>query len=198
MSSRLPAAQRRRQLLDVALGEFARDGFRGTTMDRIADAAGVTKPVLYQHFPSKRDLFLELLADFGSRLSDTIVNAAATAGSPHAQVARGFSAYFAFVDQHRDAFYVLFGGGTKLDPEFASIVQGFEDDMAETIAELIVIDGLPDAHRQLLAHGIVGIAEVTSRNWLRSADQIGHLQSEVLAEQIATLAWAGLRGVQPA
>jgi AcrR family transcriptional regulator len=56
MSSRLPAAARREQLLTVALTVFARDGFHGASMNDVADAAGVTKPVLYQHFLSKNDL----------------------------------------------------------------------------------------------------------------------------------------------
>ncbi len=60
MAMRLPAEQRRRQLLDVACDVFATSGFSATAMDDIAAAAGVTKPVLYQHFPSKRALFVEL------------------------------------------------------------------------------------------------------------------------------------------
>ena len=62
-ASRLPAARRRRQLLDVALELFAARGYHTTSMNDIAEAAGVTKPVLYQHFRSKRELYLELLED---------------------------------------------------------------------------------------------------------------------------------------
>ena len=60
MTGRLPAAERRQQLLDVAVATFSEQGYRNTSMNDIAEAAGVTKPVLYQHFPSKRELFLEL------------------------------------------------------------------------------------------------------------------------------------------
>ncbi len=197
MSNRLPARQRRRQLLDVALSEFAHNGFQGTAMNRIAAAAGVTKPVLYQHFASKRDLFGEVLDDVGNRLAAKILAATAAATSPRGQVRNGFTAYFTFVARNRDAFLVLFGPGTGLDPEFARIVRGFEADMAETIADLIVIEGLAADQRRLLAHGIVGIAEVTSRNWLGTATD-GPLEPApgVLADQVATLAWSGLRGIQ--
>ena len=75
---RLPAAERRRQLLDVALEAFAANGFHVTSMDDIAEAAGVTKPVLYQHFRSKRALYLELLDDVGARLMEAITKATAT------------------------------------------------------------------------------------------------------------------------
>jgi len=81
MVVRLPAARRRRQLLDVALGVFAASGFHRTSMEEVADAAGVTKPVLYQHFGSKRELYLELLDDVGGRLMATI-SAAVNAGGP--------------------------------------------------------------------------------------------------------------------
>jgi len=59
--ARLPAAARRAQLLDVARKVFGRDGYRGASMEDIAEAAGVTKPVLYQHFPSKHALYASLL-----------------------------------------------------------------------------------------------------------------------------------------
>ena len=69
MAARLPAPRRRRQLLDVALDAFAERGFHRTSMDDVAEAAGVTKPVLYQHFGSKRELYLELLDDVGRQLA---------------------------------------------------------------------------------------------------------------------------------
>ena len=68
MSSRLSASARRQQLLDVALATFARNGYHETSMNDIADAAGVTKPVLYQHFESKRELYQALLDDVGERM----------------------------------------------------------------------------------------------------------------------------------
>jgi AcrR family transcriptional regulator len=76
---RLPAAERRSQLLEVAVRVFARDGFHATSMNDVAEAAGVTKPVLYQHFGSKRDLFVELLTEIGAELRDTVAKATADA-----------------------------------------------------------------------------------------------------------------------
>ena len=169
-------------------------------MNQIAEAAGVTKPVLYQHFSSKRELFSELLDDVGSQLSGDILKATADAGSPRSQVEGGFLAYFRFVAERRDAFQVLFGAGSRHDPEFARTVRGFEAGMAEIIAELIVIEGLDHAQRSLLAHGIVGIAEVTSRHWLANhpPGQALEPSADTLARQVSALAWAGLRGVEAA
>src|SRR5208283_210235 len=70
---RLTADARRRQLFDVALSLFAEHGYAATTMDDIAEAAGVTKPLVYQHFDSKRALYLELLDVFSREMIDRIV-----------------------------------------------------------------------------------------------------------------------------
>ena len=100
---RLPAVQRRRQLLDVSLDVFAQRGFHAASMAEVAEAAGVTKPVLYQHFGSKRELYLELLDDVGQRLLEEVQKATAAAGGPRQQVAAGFAAYFRFVADHENA-----------------------------------------------------------------------------------------------
>ena len=72
MSIRLPAPARREQILDVAVEVFARNGFHGASMNDVAEAAGVTKPVLYQHFDSKQDLYMALLDEVGNRLLTAI------------------------------------------------------------------------------------------------------------------------------
>ena len=86
MSSRLSASARRQQLLDVALTTFARNGYHETSMNDIADAAGVTKPVLYQHFESKRELYQALLDDVGERMVAAIT--AATGGRHEREASR--------------------------------------------------------------------------------------------------------------
>ncbi len=195
MSARLPAAERRQQLLDVALEVFSRTGFHETSMNDIAEAAGVTKPVLYQHFPSKRALFLELLREMGGRLREDVGKATAGAAGPRQQVEAGFEAYFRWVTENRGGFQVLFAGDTRRDREFLAEVLKVETDIADAIAELIVVDGLSPERRRLLAYGIVGISEVTSRHWLADDLDLGPTE---LAAQVAELAWAGLRGLRPA
>lgn len=191
--ARLPAAARRRQLLDRALEVFAANGFHGTAMSDVADAAGVTKPVLYQHFGSKRALYLELLDDVGGQLQAAIVAATAAAGGPRHQVEAGFAAYFHHVKEQRSAFRLLFGSGARLDPEFAEAVRRVEAAVADAVADLIDA-GLDPTHRRILAVGVVGLAESTSRHWI--AEDLD-LDPDVLARQVAELAWAGLRGVRP-
>lgn len=189
---RLPAAQRREQLIETAIGVFAEQGFHATSMNDVAEAAGVTKPVLYQHFSSKRDLFVELLTEIGNQLRDTIAKATADAAGPREQIEQGFRAYFDYVGTHTDAFKVLFGAGARRDPEFASFTRAVEGSIAEAIAELIVVDGQPAEDRELLAHTIVGMTEAASRYWLvhdRAPDV------DTLSERVSRLAWSGMRGL---
>ena len=178
-------------MLDVALRVFAERGFHQTPMDEVAVAAGVTKPVLYQHFGSKRELYLELLDDVGRQLMDAIGEATASAGGPRQQVEAGFAAYFRFVRNNQSAFRLLFGSGARRDVEFADAVRRVEENIAEAIARLIEAD-IDDDHRRLLAHGIVGLAEGTSRHWVAHGLD---LDPELLARRTADLAWAGLRTV---
>ncbi|MBI2709406.1 MAG: TetR/AcrR family transcriptional regulator [Actinobacteria bacterium] len=194
MAVRLPASERRRQLLDTALEVFGAHGFHGASMNQVAEAAGVTKPVLYQHFRSKRALYRELLDDVADRLALAVVEATGEAGSPHRQVQLGLRTYFTFVHGNRAAFRLMFGSGTRRDPEFAEVVTRVEDMIAEAVADLIVVPGMARASRLLLGYAIVGMSEGTSRHWSENGFEPS---PEELAELVAELAWAGLRGLRP-
>jgi len=193
LAGRLPAQQRRRQLLDVACEVFASGGFHATSMDEIASAAGVTKPVLYQHFPSKRALFVELLDDVGRQLLIELGTATGRVETGRERVEVGFSAYFRFVTSNRAAFRLLFGASVRNDPEFAVISDRVLSEAADAISVMIEIEGTPE-HRRVLAHALVGVAEATSRHALAEPD--GPHDVDELAHWISELMWFGLRGVR--
>ena len=161
-------------------------------MNDVAEAAGVTKPVLYQHFASKRDLYLALLDDVGHRLLTRIEKATTEAPDGRAQTLAGFQSYFRWVAEDHDAFLLLFGSGSRRDEEFASAVRKVTDEVANAIAPLIAVD-IPEEHRHTLAHAVVGMAEGASR---RLVDSGLDFDPDELAEQVGALAWAGLRGVR--
>lgn len=192
MSVRLTATARREQLLDVAVRVFARNGYHTTSMNDVAEAAGVTKPVLYQHFASKRDLYLALLDEVGHRLLTRIAKATTEAPDGRAQTLAGFQSYFRWVAEDHDAFLLLFGSGSRRDEEFASAVRKVTDEVANAIAPLIAVD-IPEEHRHTLAHAVVGMAEGASR---RLVDSGLTFDPDELAEQVGALAWAGLRGIR--
>ncbi len=209
---RFTAEERRRQLVDVALALFAERGYAATTMEHIADAAGVTKPLVYQHFESKRALYLELMDGFSRALERSIVEATARAGGPRQQVELGMAAYFEMMVGNEHAFRLLYGRDAPDDPELGAALRRVEDTIARAIDPLIDADLDPE-HRLLLAYSVVGMAEGASRHWIdsrsRSAavptgDQAGGSaaddspeQSSLLATRVADLAWAGLRQVHP-
>lgn len=192
MSMRLTAPERRVQLLQVALEAFAGNGYHGTSMNDVADAAGVTKPVLYQHFESKRELYLALLDEVGTRMIRAITEATANAPDGKRKTELGFAAYFRWVHGDRAAFLLLFGSGARRDEEFNVAVQRITETTAESIAPMIEID-IDAEHRRTAAHALVGIAEGVSRMLIAGGSDF---DPDLVARQVADLAWAGLRAVR--
>jgi len=214
---RLTADARRRQLFDVALSLFAKHGYAAATMDDIAEAAGVTKPLVYQHFESKRALYLELMDVFSRELVTRIVKATANAQGPRQQVEQGFAAYFELMLGNEEAFRLLYGRDAPDDPELGEALRRVEETLAQAIDSLIDA-GLDPEHRLLLAHAVVGMAEGASRHWLDARREQpdgttvttvttltadGHqstlaardAEAKRLATRLADFAWAGLRQV---
>ncbi|MHB1533734.1 MAG: TetR/AcrR family transcriptional regulator [Acidimicrobiales bacterium] len=199
--ARLPAAQRRTQLLEVALELFGARGFHLTAMDDIAEVAGVTKPVLYQHFASKQQLYRELIERVGGDLVEALAAAASAEASPSARVQAGFRAYFTFVCERTSAFELLFGGGAQRTEEFAEAIRAVEERAASTIAQFIDAD-IDDDHRELLGFAVVGAAEVASRQWVMRAEEaagtppdLDPAEGTLLANRLADVVWAGLRSL---
>jgi AcrR family transcriptional regulator len=196
-SRRLTAEQRRGQLFAVALELFAHRGYRATTMDDIAERAGVTKPLLYQHFSSKRALYLELVDSIAQDLLTAIRRAIMRAEGPRQQVELGFAAYFQLVVSNEPEFRLLYGRDHADDFELGRALRAVEDAIAEAIDPLIDA-GLNDDHRRLLAYGIVGMAEGASRRFMAhrpDTDAEADEEAQRLARRMADLAWAGLRSV---
>jgi AcrR family transcriptional regulator len=191
MTSRLAAADRRKQLLDVALDVFARSGYHETSMNDVAEAAGVTKPVLYQHFESKRDLFQALLDEVGSRMLQAITAGTVDAVDGKSMTELGFRSYFRWVAEDHASFKLLYGGAVRRDQDFSRAVRRVTSALVRAIEPLIDAD-IDDDHRRILAHALVGLAEGASRCLVERGEDF---DPDVIARQVSDLAWAGLRGV---
>jgi AcrR family transcriptional regulator len=190
-SPRLSAADRREQLLAVALKVFAQRGYHTTSMNDIADAAGVTKPVLYQHFDSKRALYTATLEAVGESMITALQSATAASPSGKEHTAAGMVAYFRWVANDPNAFSLLFGGGTRRDEEFAAVAEKVEKAAAELIAPLIEA-GVDAEYQRMVAHALIGMSEGVARHLIRSEQKF---DPDTVGEQLASLAWAGLRAV---
>lgn len=192
MASRLPAAERREQLLDVAMTVFSEHGYHGASMNDVASQAGVTKPVLYQHFPSKRELYLELIEGVSSQLAESVAVAARTAPGARNQAEAALTAYFRFVEENQREFRLLFGRGAPREEEFGSGSRLVEDRMAATISGLLD-DRIDEATRDVYARAIVGMSEGVCRHWVA---QDTRDSADSLAKQLADLLIGGLAGLR--
>jgi AcrR family transcriptional regulator len=197
---RLTGEQRRQQLLTVAAALFAERGFSSTTMDDVAEAAGVTKPLLYQHFSSKKALYLELVDEVAHRIMTAISLATSTAAGPRSQVEEGLRAYFSLVVQDPASFQLLYDRDHGGDEELGRAVRRVERALVDAIDPLIDA-GLDAQHRVFLAAGLVGMAEGATVAWIESSvamtsDDQRDAEAERLARRMAAMLWAGLRSVR--
>ena len=151
-STRLPRSARRAQLLGAAQEVFVAQGYHAAAMDDIAERAGVSKPVLYQHFPGKLDLYLALLDQHAEALVDAVRVALASTTDNKLRVAATIEAYFRFVDEDGGAFRLVFESDLTNQPEVRERVEGVTAACADAISEVIRVDaGLPPDQARLLA-----------------------------------------------
>jgi AcrR family transcriptional regulator len=189
---RLPRQERRVQLLDSALEVFVAQGYHYAAMDDIAERAGVSKPVLYQHFPGKLELYLALL---DAACDDVIANCRRALASTHdnkTRVAAAMDAFYTYVAADDGAFRLVFESDLTSEPAVREHVERVTTECAAMIADVIHDDtGLPSAASRLLAVSLVGMAQVSARFWMSEAAGINQAQA---VELVSTLAWRGIRG----
>ncbi|MGY4720329.1 TetR/AcrR family transcriptional regulator [Naumannella cuiyingiana] len=189
-STRLPREQRRRQLLDSAGAVFAANGYHATVMDDIAEAAGVSKPVLYQHFPSKLDLYLALLDASADQVVELVSGAMAATDDNADRVSSAIGAFYAYVTEHQ-TFRLIFETDLNPDPRVRDLVWRIHTDLAEAIGQVIALDTrLPADEARLLGVSLVGLAQVSARYWTNESSGIGQARA---VELVSQLAWRGIR-----
>jgi AcrR family transcriptional regulator len=191
-TSRLPRGARRLQLLRAAQDVFVAQGFHAAAMDDIADRAGVSKPVLYQHFPGKRELYLALLEQQSDELADRVAQAMAGTDDNRQRVDGAVGAYFDFIDAEGEAFRLVFESDLRNDPEVRAVVDRGTRACVEAIADVIAGDTGADRERALmLASGLTGLAETSARWWLARKGTVSRDEAVAL---MAALAWRGISG----
>jgi AcrR family transcriptional regulator len=189
---RLPRRERRAQLLDSALGVFVAQGYHAAAMDDIAERAGVSKPVLYQHFPGKQDLYLALLDAACDEVIDNCRQALAATSDNKTRVAAAMAAFYTYVAGERSAFRLVFESDLTSEPAVREHVERVTSECASMIADVIHDDtGLPAEQSRLLAVSLVGMAQVSARFWVSEDTRLS--QAEAI-ELVSGLAWRGIRG----
>ncbi|HEY5821594.1 MAG TPA: TetR/AcrR family transcriptional regulator [Propionibacteriaceae bacterium] len=190
---RMPRDQRRVQLLEAANEVFTSKGYHAAAMDDIADAAGVSKPVLYQHFPSKLDLYLALLDQSCDRLVETVEEALDSTEDNRERVVATISAFYEFVSSASGEFRFVFESDLTGDGAVQKRLWRVNEEIADAIAVVIAEDtGLPPAESKLLAISLVGIAQVSARYWVSSDHQ--RIPLDEAKHLVSSLTWRGIRG----
>jgi AcrR family transcriptional regulator len=193
--ARLPRSARRAQLMGAAQEVFVAQGYHAAAMDDIAERAGVSKPVLYQHFPGKLDLYMALIDRHADELVTTVRAALAATTDNRARVAGAIAAYFDFVDRDGEAFRLVFENDLRSEPLVADRVESALRACMEEIASVVAADThLPEAEARLLAVGLTGLAEVAARWWLAEGGRLGAVSKERAVELLARLSWRGIAG----
>ena len=191
-SARLPRDERRAQLLIAALEVFTVAGYHSAAMDEIADRANVSKPVLYQHFPSKLDLYLAVLDMHIDSLVFAIQKAIASNRENSSRVAATVEAYFGFIDSEGEAFRLLFESDMSLEPQVRERLNRMTYDCAAAVSAVISIDtGLGKEESMMLAVGIIGTVQTAARHWL---DRDGKIDRKRATELVMNLIWRGISG----
>ncbi|MER7010906.1 TetR/AcrR family transcriptional regulator [Saccharopolyspora sp. NPDC000359] len=189
---RLPRDARRAQLLEAAQHVFVNNGYHAAAMDDIAERAGVSKPVLYQHFPGKLELYLALLETHGNELVRRVREAIASTSDNKLRVRAAIGALYEFVAGEGQAFRLVFESDLRGEPVVEKAVEDALNGCIDAITEAVTADAGLDAERaRLLAVGLVGLSQVTARYWLDARETISRDEAVGL---MSTLAWKGLAG----
>ena len=191
-TNRLPRSARRAQLLEVALEVFVEQGYHAASMDVIAERAGVSKPVLYQHFPGKLELYLALLETSCDTVISGVKDALASTTDNRRRVQATMELWYDYVADRGAAFRLVFESDLTNVPAVREHVDRVVHESASAIAEVIHEDtGLPGPASHLLAVSLVGMGHVGARNWLSADSRLSRTEAVELA---AGLAWRGIGG----
>jgi AcrR family transcriptional regulator len=188
---RVPRTVREQQLLDVSEKVFAEHGYQGASIEDIARAAGVTRPIVYDHFGSKEGIYLACVRRARAELERAINDAAGTSEDPGEQLWRGINAYFEFVERHGRAWDVLFGQGAAVAGPAAEEVTRQRFATVRGIADLITpfVSGVDAQTIEAIAHALSGSGEQLAKWWREHPN----LNREQVAGYHMVFAWVGLQ-----
>lgn len=186
----MPRSARRAQLLEAAQAVFVESGYHAAAMDEIAERAQVSKPVLYQHFPGKLDLYLALIDQHTDEVIALVRDALQSTTDNPTRFAAAVAAFFEFVDRKDAAFRLVFESDLINEPAVAAQIQRISTECSAAIAEVIAEDtGLAAEQSHLLGVALVGMSQVVARYWVQSG---GSIPRDEAVGLVASLGWRGL------
>jgi len=191
---RISAEERRELILDSALEVFAQRGYHGSSIDEIAQTAGVSKALIYEHFPSKLDLHISLLEKHIEEIFERLATAAATSDPGEVRLEAGVNAFLEFVETRRDAFRMLFRDAVEQD--VAEMLVRVQQQVGAAVAGLIATEPRaqredPEASRraiEMLGQLLAGAVQSLSLWWGEHEE----VPREQLVAVVMDFAWLGL------
>lgn len=191
---RLPAAQRREEILGAAEEVFGARGYHGAALEDIATAAGISKALIYEHFASKRELHASLVEAHVGEIFERLQANALAGTDGEARLRGGVDAFLAFVEDHRDAWRALFRDAA--DPEVGDVIERVQAQAVGVIAALIAAD--PESahhdpqtiemHAALLSGSVQALA-----NWWDGHREVPRAE---LVERAIDFCWRGIESLR--
>ncbi|MGH2811791.1 MAG: TetR/AcrR family transcriptional regulator [Actinomycetota bacterium] len=196
LRTRLKKHERRQVLLETAERLFSERGYRKTEVEQVAKECGVTKPIIYKHFPQgKAELFMAVLDQHISRLMRVLWEAMASSTDPRERLHRGLDAYFGFAEEHPDGFHLLAGATSEIDPEIgerlAQVRETIVRGLATTIADVMRAAGLSIAGSEIYAHALLGGSDSVIDWWLRTRT----ISRSAVIDYLLAFVWRGFDGL---
>jgi AcrR family transcriptional regulator len=188
--------ERRAQLLQVARRVFGTSGFHAVSMEAVAKEAGVTKPILYDHFPSKKELYLALIDADLAMLHEEVRKALDAPIGNRERIRASFQAYFDFVDEHAEGFRLLMQEAVGAEGEFRRRVAHVRDQILSEVADLIVRESksmLDRLHAEIVALALIGMVETVAQREPGGSPQ----RRREAVDLLVRLAWRGITELTP-
>src|SRR6476619_7444619 len=191
--SRLPRDERRGQLLGAASEIFVDRGYHAAGMDEIADRAGVSKPVRYQHFSSKLELYLAVLARHVDNLVSGVRQALRTTTDNRQRVRAAVAAFFDFIEHDSQGYRLIVENDYVTEPQVAGQVKVATEACTDAVFDLISHDSGLEPHRaRMIAVGLVSVSVDSARYWLNNDRPI--TKDDAVAGTVQFI-WGGLSHV---
>ncbi|WP_445156087.1 TetR/AcrR family transcriptional regulator [Arthrobacter sp. Hor0625] len=190
----MTGAQRRAQLIGVGRGLFALRGLDGTTIEEIAGAAGVSKPVIYEHFGSKEGLYTQVVDHEFRILLGAINDALSEEAKPRVLVERAALALLGYIEDRTDGFRILVRDAPPSQPEgaFSSLLSRVTARVEHILADEFARRGFSAADGAMYAQMLVGMVAMTGQWWQDSRTP----DKREVAAHLVNLAWNGLTGLR--
>lgn len=183
---RLPQAERREQLIDVAEALFVEHGYAGVTMEDIARAAGVTRPLAYNHFGTKEGVFAACIERASEAFNERLLASVDPDAAPREQLRQGAEVFFELLETDRGRWSLIYASSSVIQPEGGAL-----DTLRFSTIELLVMSAAPDAspaRMNAVAHAMSGVAERLGHWWLSEPT----MTRDEIVDHFTDILWGGL------